>query len=315
MKTFTKLGLTAALVCGAAVANAQALQAPSYAPPLPTYPAEDVANIFCDAYGEITLEDSKWGGVSTWAYAATADETMGVLLLSGMDQEGPVKEGDPTGTMYEWIAIKLTPKPELKLYTYVHVDVYCNEETDFRIGFHTMYNPSTEGQTEAYFPAIESESMEPGKWYSIDFPIADLKYTQAENEPTLEWSRANGDYLRLGNGPDLFDYSGEIYITNIFAFNGEPTCLGGKIIEPEESGVDMVEQNNFRAFVSNEELTCSANETIETLNVYSVTGQLVKSVAAGQQSLHLSVADLTDGLYVVAAQLANGQKATLRVVK
>ena len=312
MKTFTKLGLTAALVCGAAVVNAQELQRPSYAPPVPEYPAEDVLSIFCDAYGELTMETPNWGAVSTWEYDATADESMGVLLLKGMDEERPA---DVTATNYEWIAIQLTPKPELKHYTYFHVDVYCNEETDFRIGFHTMYNPATTGQTEAYFPAIESESMEPGKWYSIDFPIADLKYTNEDNQPTLEWAGANGELLRLGNGPDLFDYSGEIYITNLFLFNGEPTCLGGKIIEPEESGVDMVEQNNFRAFVSNEELTCSANETIETLSVYSVTGQLVKSVAAGQQSLNLNVADLTDGLYVVAAELANGQKATLRIVK
>ena len=314
MKTFTKLGLTAALVCGAAVVNAQELQRPSYAPPVPEYPAEDVLSIFCDAYGEVELTDPKWGAVSTWEYDATADGSMGVLLLRGMDQEKPA-DAAPEDTFYEWVAIQMNPNVNTKNYSYLHVDVYCNEETDFRIGMHTYYVPATGSPLECYFPAVESENMEPGKWYSIDFPIADLKYTNEDNQPTLEWGGAAAALLRLGNGPDLFDYSGEIYITNLFLFNGEPTCLEGKIIEPEESGVDMVEQNNFRAFVSNEELTCSANETIETLSVYSVTGQLVKSVAAGQQSLNLNVADLTDGLYVVAAELANGQKATLRIVK
>ena len=253
--------------------------------------------------------------MSQWAYAGTVSGNTGVLQLIGMDQEGPIDADDPEGTMYEWIAITIGNAPVTKDYTYLHVDVWCEEETDFRIGFNTYYLPSTGAGQECYFPVIESESMEPGKWYSIDIPIADCKYTQAENEPTIDWGGAQANVLRIGNGPDLFDYAHIIYAANIYLFNGEPTCLGGKIIEPEESGVDMVEQNNFRAFVSNEELTCSANETIETLSVYSVTGQLVKSVAAGQQSLNLNVADLTDGLYVVAAELANGQKATLRVVK
>ena len=314
MKTFTKFGLTAALVCGAAVVNAAE---PTYAPPVPTYPTEDVAPIFCETYGEPTeLSTPNWGAVSQWTYSGTADGSMGVLLLSGMDQEGPIEADDPTGTVYEWVAIQLNPLIETKLYTYFHVDVYCNEETDFRIGLHSNHPQDI----ELYFPNIERGTMEPGKWYSIDYPIADLKYAQADNAVQegmwLDGEKfRNANLLRIGNGPDLFDYSGEIYIANIYLFNGEPTCLGGKIIEPEESGVDMVEQNNFRAFVSNEELTCSANNAIETLNVYSVTGQLVKSVAAGQQSLNLNVADLTDGLYVVAAELANGQKATLRIVK
>lgn len=318
MKTFTKMSLIAALACSAAaVVNAQDAALPTYDPPVPTYPAEDVSPIFCETYGtSVELVDltKEWGGVSQWAYAGTVSGNTGVLQLIGMDQEGPVDADDPEGTMYEWLAMTINPGPATKDYTYLHVDVWCEEETDFRIGLHTYYVPSTGSALECYFPAIESESMEPGKWYSIDFPLTELKYTQAENQPTASWEGAQASVLRFGNGPDLFDYAHIIYAANIYLFNGEPACLGGKIIEPE-TGVDMVEQNNFRAFVSNEELTCSANETIEALNVYSVTGQLVKSVAAGQQSLHLNVADLTDGLYVVAAQLANGQKATLRVVK
>lgn len=311
MKTFTRMSLIAALACGAAVVNAQENDPlPSYDPPTPTYPAEDVAAIYApDTYGEVEMTDPGWGSKARFAYAGTASGNTGVLQIVGMDEERPA---DDTNTLYEWVAMNLKPQADTKSYTYLHLDVYCNEATDFRIGFQTYYPSNI---PECYFPAIESESMEPGKWYSIDYPLTELKYTQADNQPTLVWDGYGAALLRIGNGPDLFDYAPVIYIANIYLFNGEPACLGGKTIEPEESGVDMVEQNNFRAFVSNEELTCSANETIEALNVYSVTGQLVKSVAAGQQSLHLNVADLTDGLYVVAAQLANGQKATLRVVK
>ena len=313
MKTFTRMSLIAALACSAAVVNAQDDALPTYDPPVPTYPAEDVAAIYApDKYGEVEMTDPGWGSKARFAYAGTASGNTGVLQIVGMDEEQPA---DDTNTLYEWVAMNLNPSVTTKDYTYLHVDVYCNEATDFRIGFQTWYVPSTGAQLECYFPAIESESMEPGKWYSIDIPLTELKYTQADNQPTLNWEGAAAAMLRIGNGPDLFDYAHVIYAANIYLFNGEPTCLGGKIIEPEESGMDMVEQNNFRAFVSNEELTCSANNAIETLSVYSVTGQLVKSVAAGQQSLNLNVADLTDGLYVVAAELANGQKATLRVVK
>lgn len=316
MKTFTKIGLAAALVCSAAMANAQTLTEPTYAPPVPDYPVEDVAPIFCDVYDpdgtKCVLSDPKWGAVSTFDYAGTADGSTGALVFLGMDQEQPA---DVTDTFYEWVAISLKPNVNTKTYTYLHVDVYCNEETDFRIGLHTYYVPSTASALEAYFPAIESESMTPGKWYSIDFPLTELKYTQEDNQPSLDWGGAAAALLRIGNGPDLFDYAGEIYATNIYLFNGEPKCLGGKVIEPE-SGIAAIENNyGFNTFVSNNMLNCRANETIKAINVYSVTGQVVKSVEVNNLTSNLSIADLTAGIYVVSAELANGQVASARIMK
>lgn len=313
MKTFTKIGLVAALVCSAAVVNAGQ---PTYAPPVPDYPAEDVTPIFCDVYGEAyELSDPKWGAVSRWDYSSTADGSTGALAFYGMDKKGPTEEGDPEGTYYEWSAIQFAPNVDTKSYTYLHVDVYCDEETDFRIGFQTFYVPSTGAQLECYFPAIERESMEPGKWYSIDIPLTELKYTQAENEPTLNWEGAAAALLRIGNGPELFDYAGEIYATNIYLFNGDPKCLGGKIIEPE-TGISIVNNNyGFKAFATENTLSCRADESIKAIQVYNVTGQVVKSVATESATASIDIADLTSGIYVVAAEFANGQKSSLKIKK
>ena len=213
MKTFTKMSLIAALACSAAVVNAQDDALPTYDPPVPTYPTEDVAAIYApDKYGEVEMTDPGWGSKARFAYAGTASGNTGVLQIVGMDEEQPA---DDTNTLYEWVAMNLNPSVTTKDYTYLHVDVYCNEATDFRIGFQTWYVPSTGAQLECYFPAIESESMEPGKWYSIDIPLTELKYTQADNQPTLNWEGAAAAMLRIGNGPDLFDYAHVIYAANI----------------------------------------------------------------------------------------------------
>lgn len=312
MKTFTKIGLVAALVCSAAVVNAQ----PSYAPAYLEYPTEDVLSIFSDNYPEYTeLSTPTWGAKARWDYGSTADGSVGLLQLMDMDQEMPESE---TATVYEWIAIQFANLIETKAYTYLHVDVYCDEETDFRIGFHSNYP----GDKELYFPNIKRGQMVPGKWYSIDYPLDSLQYTQADNQPEVGgWiSPENGQFrnanlLRIGNGPDLFDYSRNIYITNVVLFNGEAKCLGGKVIEPE-TGISIVNNNyGFKAFATENTLSCRADESIKAIQVYNVTGQVVKSVATESATASIDIADLTSGIYVVAAEFANGQKSSLKIKK
>lgn len=304
MKSITKISLIALFLCGFSVMNAQV---PTYTPPALEYDAEDVLSFVSDNYPDARdLTTPNWGAVSKWSYSATADATDDtglVILLSGMDEEIPAGE---TATLYEWVAIQLTPLVETKAYEYFHIDVYCNEETDFRVGMHSNYPVNA----EVYYPAIAKGTMVPGKWYSIDYPIADLKYAEGDNSETAAWigdneAPRNANLLRFGNGPDIFDYSGGIYVTNMLFFNGEPTCLGG-VVRDQESSINYVkDDNSFSASIKNGKLNYNAAETIGQVNVYSVTGQLAASFDANNTSGSYDVSDMASGVYVISASVGN----------
>ena len=293
MKTITKFSFIAMLLCSFSFAKAAV---PPTAPPDLTYDAEDVLSFFIEKYGEFTeLSTPNWGQKSTWDYTATGDDE-GLILISNL----------------EWLPIQNKASAETKKYEYCHIDIFCNEATDFRLGFHSNYPVNS---NEVYFPAIKSTSMVAGKWYSIDYPIGDLKY-DAKDEETTSWTVSNGfanaNLIRFGNAADKYTYSKEIYITNLILFNGEPTCLGGVVRGGSSIGND-VDDLAFNAYVANNELNYSAKETISSIDLYNVSGQKVKSVNVDASTSDIS--NLASGVYIVAAKFANGEKANLRIVK
>lgn len=283
MKTITKWMLMAAVVCGSTMVSAQV---PPVAPPDLDYPAEDVLSFFSEKYGEAYPDMSApvWGQTATYDYTATADGLAGILVLRDLG----------------WLPIALGGNAEIKSYEYVHVDVFCNEETMFQIGFHRHY-PDTK---EQYFPLIEKGVMEAGKWYSIDYPIADF---------LVDWGPNAAHYLRFGGEGEGLVYSDEIYVTNFICFNGEPTCLGGVV--RETTALDNVYASDVKTYINGQNLYCKASEIIKSVRVYNVAGQEVKSVSANQPFVALDVADLADGMYVVSLDFANGQKSSSKVMK
>lgn len=273
----------AAVVCGSTVVSAQV---PPVAPPDLDYPAEDVLSFFSEKYGEAYPDMSApvWGQTATYDYTATADGLAGILVLRDLG----------------WLPIALGGNAEIKSYEYVHVDVFCNEETMFQIGFHRHY-PDTK---EQYFPLIEKGVMEAGKWYSIDYPIADF---------LVDWGPNAAHYLRFGGEGEGLVYSDEIYVTNFICFNGEPTCLDGVV--RETTALDNVFASDVKTYINGQNLYCKASEIIKSVRVYNVAGQEVKSVSANQPFVALDVADLADGMYVVSLDFANGQKSSSKVMK
>ena len=283
MKTITKWMLMAAVACGSTMVSAQV---PPVAPPDLDYPAEDVLSFFSEKYGEAfpNMSAPVWGQTATYDYTATADGMAGVLVLRGLG----------------WLPIAFDGTAQIKSYEYMHIDVFCNEETMFQVGFHRHY-PDTK---EQYFPLIEKGTMEPGKWYSIDYPMADF---------LVDWGAYDAHYLRFGGEGEGLEYSDEIYVTNVMCFNGEPTCLGGVV--RETTALDNVCATDVRTGINGQNLYCMAPQVIKSLRVYNVAGQEVKSVSANQPFVALDVADLASGMYVVSVDFANGQKTSSKVIK
>lgn len=289
MKTITGIGLIALFLCGFSTMKAQV---PPTAPPDLPYPSEDVLSFFSEKYGEAfpTME-TIWGPTSSWSYTATGDDAAGLIEIKDLD----------------WLPIRLNGSAQLKNYYYVHIDVYCNEETDFRIGFHRHY-PDTK---EQYFPMIEKGSIAPGKWYSIDYSLDDFFLAG--------WEAYDAHYLRFGGEVDLNGYkpqwSNQIYITNFVLFNGEPECLGGVVRDGSSVKYVKDDNNSFDAFIKNGSLNYSAQETIGQINIYSVTGQSIASFNAGNAMGSYDVSHVPSGVYVVSAAVGDGKIVTKRIVK
>lgn len=294
----TNFCLSIVLLCASVLpANAQV---PPVAPPDLPHAAENVVSFFSDKY-DVAYPGmvQTWGGPASWDYTGTGDEQSSVLVLNNLG----------------YLAIELKTEAgggvnvPLRNYFYVHIDVFCNEETEFRAGFHSHNT----GGTEKYFPMIEKGTMTPGKWYSIDY---DLDWFFTDGGWTYTW---DAQYLRFGGDAGLGDYtpdySSEIYVTN-FVLLGEgctPTALGGKVIEG--TGITLpAKESGFNAWVSGKTLYVSAKEAIGETGIFNLAGQQVKNIPASGLTSKTDVSGLAPGVYIVQATLGNGQKVSAKII-
>jgi hypothetical protein len=240
----------------------------------------DVLSFFGEKYGESTsLSTPNWGQTCTWDYAETGDGHE-VIVLNNLT----------------WQPIQFQSPREIKKYSYVHIDVFCNEETSFRVGFHSNHPVNA----EEYFPTIQVGDMTPGQWYSIEYPLSEFLA-----RPT--WSNANANLLRFGN-EDGVTYSNEIYIANMFAFNGTPTCLAN------ESGIFQVDGgNSFRVYPLDDEFIIQTNNAVWEISIYNIAGQKAGSFLKVKDKINVS--GLASGIYIVSVRFDNGTVATQKVVK
>lgn len=303
MKTITKLSLVAFVLCGFSFANAGV---PAVAPPVPSYSSDKVFALFADTYRSDVYTGFKnlnnWGGgIGSYSFKATGDEMETVMLISGMN--------NATG----YLAIQMNPiPPEIKQndYQYMHLDIFCNEATYFRLGMET-WNP-IEGM-KLYAPTIKPTDMVAGKWYSIDYPLTVFGGITSAGVNILRFG--NTENLEAGINAADINYSGEIYLANFYFFNGVANCLGGKVIGAESGISNPVSEYSFNAYVSGNSLKCTATETIKKIDVYSITGQLVSSTKSNGFDAVANISTLGNGSYIVSAELANGVIVSKRFVK
>lgn len=86
--------------------------------------------------------------------------------------------------------------------------------------------------------------------------------------------------------------------------------------EDAAASIDDLLVYGFNAYPNpaNDVLKVSAAENIQSVALYSLTGQLVKSVVVDAKSATIDVANLTSGVYVAKASVA-GVQGTFKVVK
>ncbi|MDR1120783.1 MAG: T9SS type A sorting domain-containing protein [Dysgonamonadaceae bacterium] len=275
-------------------------QNPTVKAPTTPYPAADVLSFIEGTYPEwATLSNSNWGETATWDYtsAGTGDDVNSCLVINGLSGSG-----DPNK---RWLAIRFNGNGPIKNYQYVHVDVYCNEPTSFRIGFNSW---APDPGAEEYFPTIQPTDMTPGKWYSIEYPLGEFM-----DRPTWGAGR-DAHLLRFGNvpsdEPDIA-YSDEIYVANFFVFNGQPLHLDGTV----SSSLKEVTVDDFTIYPTlvSDAFNWKSSKEIREISVYNVTGQLQKRVENVKDAVDVS--GLSAGTYVVSVRFADGTSGGRRIVK
>jgi hypothetical protein len=267
---------------------------PTVAAPVPPYPRGDVHSFIGETYGEDRLLSTQWDPPTSYDYASAGDDGS-CFLIRGL--------GAP-GENQRWLPLKLTrTTPEgadlvrLKDYQYVHIDVYCNEPTYFKFGFHTHYPYDC----EQYFPTIQPDDMTPGQWYSIEYPLADFLNTP-------KWSMGDAALLRFRNDDEVYPASNEIYIDNFFVFVGTPHFLPSSL-EKVQGG------NGLKIYPSivSESFTVETQTAIQKISIYNVTGQVVKELTTLSGSINIS--DLSAGTYIVSVLSADGSRVSKRIIK
>ncbi len=86
--------------------------------------------------------------------------------------------------------------------------------------------------------------------------------------------------------------------------------------DEDSASIDDLLAYGFSAYPNpaNDVLQVSASENIQSVALYSLTGQLVKSVVVAAKSASIDVANLTAGVYVAKA-VVGGVEGTFKVVK
>lgn len=169
--------------------------APLFSAPRPTYPMSDVMSFFSSAYPDQTelRLDFNWGQAAT-AEFITVEEDTKVLKLSNMG----------------WFPLGLqSQKDFLADKPYLHLDIYAPEGGTLCVGFQYYGHSGTNEAREIYGPDLKD--LPAGEWYSIDIPV-DIYFEKGYDRNTVNVLRFRGN-------------AGEIYISNMYTFTGEPKNL------------------------------------------------------------------------------------------
>ena len=133
---------------------------PSGAPTVPTVPAADVISLFSDAYDDVPVDT--WS--AEWDQADVED-----VVLAG----NPVKKY----SNLVFAGIEFTsPLIDATSMTHLHVDLWTNDASDFRIklvdfGANGAFGGGDDREHEITFGPTSTPSIAPRSWNALDIPL------------------------------------------------------------------------------------------------------------------------------------------------
>ena len=170
---------------------------PSDAPPVPTVPPADVISLFSDPYSDVPVDT--WS--AEWDQADVDD-----VVIAG----NPVKKYSNLA----FAGIEFTSAPiDAESMTHLHVDLWTNEATAFRIklvdfGENGVFGGGDDSEHEVTFGPASTPPIGPGRWNALDIPLS-----------AFSGLAGRGHLAQLiisGSSPT-------VYLDNIFFYSGETT--------------------------------------------------------------------------------------------
>jgi len=167
---------------------------------------------------------------------------------------------------------------------FLHIDVWTPNETSLSI------SPISKTTGEKAFKLTPVKLNE---WNSYNIPLSSF---------TIQGlSVADIIHLKfVGSGKSI------IYLDNIYFFKGSITAMSDLKSETTISYYPNPVMND---------LNIQSVTEIESVDVYTITGQKIKSVVLETSSAIVDLNDITQGTYFVAVTLKNGSRSIQKIVK
>jgi len=168
---------------------------------------------------------------------------------------------------------------------YLHLDLWTPNETSLSI------SPISKTTGEK---AVQLTPVKLNEWNSYNIPLSSF---------TIQ-GMSVADILHLkfvGSGKSI------IYLDNIYFYKGLPlTAISDAKSKPAISYYPNPVLNN---------LNIKSETEIQSVDVYTITGQIIKSVPLKTQSTVIDLNDIAQGTYFVTVTLKNGARSIQKVVK
>ena len=275
--TVGSTNMTQATVCYASCAACTTVTEPMTAAPTPTRPAANVISMFSNAYTNVPVDtwQTVWSVGTVTNVQIQGNDTKKYTGLSFVGAETVASQINATNMQY------------------LHVDAWTPNMTLIRIklvdfGANGVYQgtPNDDKEHELVFNAPAQ-----GSWISYDIPLSNF---------TNLTTRGNIAQFILSGNPAG---SGTLFVDNVYF-----------------SDVAMANQSFANTSVkiypnpASTSITLENESAIESVSIYNVVGQEVKTAAPNSNTITLDISNLETGVYVIKS-ISEGRTSTSKFVK
>lgn len=275
--TVGSTNMTQATVCYASCAACTTVTEPMTAAPTPTRPAANVISMFSNAYTNVPVDtwQTVWSVGTVTNIQIQGNDTKKYTGLSFVGAETVASQINATNMQY------------------LHVDAWTPNMTLIRIklvdfGANGVYQgtPNDDKEHELVFNAPAQ-----GSWISYDIPLSNF---------TNLTTRGNIAQFILSGNPAG---SGTLFVDNVYfsdvAMANESFANATVKIYPNPASTSITLENE---------------SAIESVSIYNVVGQEVKTAAPNSNTITLDISNLETGVYVIKS-ISEGRTSTSKFVK
>ena len=288
-KNFTRIALASAFVLGMQVTNAQDATTewlPSTAAPIPTQAATDVLPIFTDAYPDAVGVSIQEGTGGTTCTASIIDFAENDQMISVIDLNGGA------GGLDFSRAVDVTE------YDSLHFDVYmlkknanANEIEKIQVLLGGIWSST--------IPGLSASAVD--AWNPIDLSIDDFT-SRATEQPALDNLQTRAFWFRRDGGGTRSFMLDNIYF---YGYTGKGPGTGIASLSAQDQ-VAVSTQGNT--------VMLSSDVAMESIQVYSLSGQHVMTLQDAGQSAIVSLEAEQAGIYLFNVALANGETVVKKIL-